>query len=184
MSDRDLPFLFPDEKLTAVLLERGVRFEVVERTQSLWCGVLGYASNLTDEPDIGRLLEKYQSLVPVEKRGLVTPDWSGCISVGYWPSGGSPRGIMFMQQVDTAEQDERYDVYRTPASLYIRVHYDSAEIPQRLFGRDSCEVFDLYQPIHEVALKNGYVFHSAEEIEFEYYGATSCYAYCAVKKEA
>ena len=63
MSDRDLPFLFPDEKLTAVLLERGVRFEVVERTQSLWCGVLGYASNLTDEPDIGRLL------------GLTGGDW-------------------------------------------------------------------------------------------------------------
>ena len=183
MSDKNEIFLFPNETLVDVIFDKGVRFDVVERTETIWCGILGYASNLTDEPNIGRLLEKYQSLVSVEKRDLVSPGWNGCISIDYWPGDNAPRGMMFMQQVGTTEQDERYDVYKTPASLYIRVHYDSAEIPKKLFGRDKCEVFELYEPIHEVAEKNGYVFHSNGEIEIEYYGNTSCYAYCAVKKK-
>ena len=181
--DKEQIFLFPGERLVETICHKGLRFEVVERAESVWCGTLGYALNLTEEPDIPGLLEKYQSLVSVEKRGLVSPDWSGCISVGYWPGGTSPRGIMFMQQVDTGEQDGRHDVLKTPSSLYIRLHYDGAEVPRRLFGRDQCEAFELYGAIHEAAEENGYTFHPTEEIEIEYYGSKSCYAYCAVEKK-
>lgn len=182
--DKEQIFLFPGEALVDTLADRGVRFDIVKREDALWCGALGYASNKTEEPDIQGLLTRYQELTPVEKRELVSPDWSGCISIGYWPGGDVPRGIMFMQQVASAEQDERYDVYKTPASLYIRLHYDSAEIPRKLFGKEQCDVYELYGPIHEAAEKNGYEALSPAGIEFEYYGAASCFAYCAVRKKA
>ena len=138
----------------------------------------GVSVNLTE------LLAAYQALVPVEKRELLAPAWSGCISLDYWPGGSAPRGIMFMQQVATAQQDERYNLYRTPASLYIRVHYDSAEVPQKLLGKEQCEVFELYGPIHEQAEKHGYEPISPVSVEFEYYSSLSCFAYCAVKRKA
>ncbi len=180
--DREQIFLFPGETLVDTILDKGVRFDIIKRDEAIWCGTLGYAPTPADEPDIPGLLAAYQALIPVEKREPVAPDWSGCISLGYWPDKEAHRGIMFMQQVGTAHQDERYAVYKTPASLYIRIHYNSAEIPQKLFGKEQCQVFELYGPIHELAQKHGYEPLSPVGIEFEYYGSASCFAYCGVKK--
>ncbi len=182
--DREQIFLFPGETLVDTIHDKGIRFDIVEREEAIWCGTLGHATNPTGEPDIPGLLAAYQALVPVEKRELLAPAWSGCISLDYWPGGNAPRGIMFMQQVATAQQDERYNLYRTPTSLYIRVHYDSAEVPQKLLGKEQCEVFELYGPIHEQAEKHGYEPISPVSVEFEYYSSLSCFAYCAVKRKA
>ncbi len=181
--DKEQIFLFPGETLTDIIFDKGIRFDIVKKEESIWCGALGYAADLTAEPDIEGLLARYQALISAEKRELVSPDWSGCLSIGYWPGGDVPRGIMFMQQVAAEEQDKRYDLYKTPASLYIRVHYDSAEIPEKLLRKEQCGVFELYGPIHELAEKNGYEALSPVSYEFEYYGSKSCYAYCAVKKK-
>lgn len=182
MAGSETVFLFPNEKLLDVITFKGVRFEVIERSESIWCGTLGYATDPVSEPDIEALLKRYQSLVSVQKRGLVTPEWSGCISIDYWPGGLAPRGIMFMQQVSTAEQDQQYDVFTTPASLYIRVCCDSADIPQKLLGKEACGIFELFGPIHEVAAQNGYTPWPLRETEIEYYGSACSYAYCAVVK--
>lgn len=181
--DREQIFLFPGETLVDTVFEKGIRFDIVKRDEAIWCGTLGYAANLTDEPDIQGLIAGYEALASMEKRKLVSPDWSGCLSISYWPGGEAPHGIMFMQQVAATEQDERYDVYKTPASLYIRIHYDSAEVPEKLLGKGQCQVFELYGPIHELAVKQGYEAVSPAGIEFEYYGPASCYAYCAVKEK-
>lgn len=182
MTNPNEHFLFPQETLADVFFENGVCFEVVDKAPTIWCGTLGYAPNLDDEPDIENLLQRYQALVPVEKRECVSSSWSGCISIEYWPGGRSPRGIMFMQQVSTAQQDEQYDVYEFPAARYIRVHYNSPEIPRKLLGKEECGVYELFGPIQEAAKKHGYTFRATCEIEIEYYGPTSCYAYCAVEK--
>ncbi len=68
METKEQTFLFPGETLEEVFYDREIRFEVLERPKTIWCGVLGYASNLKDEPDVERLLEKYQSLASVQMR--------------------------------------------------------------------------------------------------------------------
>ena len=163
--------LFPDEKLVEVIEHNGIRFEVVACPEALWCGALAYAQNCTDEPDIDSLLKRYQAHVSVEKKQVIHPEWSGCISIDYWPGGSTPRGMMFMQQVATEEQDKVHDVYRTPASLYIRAWCDGKGSP-----------FDLFFPIHEAAAQNGYAPHATGEAEIEFYGKNEACAYCAVKK--
>ncbi len=46
---------------------KNIPFEVVRCPATIWCGTLGYASNCTDEPDIGALLKKYQKYVIFRK---------------------------------------------------------------------------------------------------------------------
>ena len=180
--DNEKGHLFPGETWVDAFVEKGVRFEVIKKEATIWCGTLGYADDLDKEPDPGPLLEKYQSLVEVEKRGRVSPDWSGCLSLNYWPGGKKPRGLMFMQQVDTTEQDARNDVFQSQEGLYIRIGYDSADVPQKLFGKEQCDVFELFGPIHEAALQNGYEPIPTGDVEIEYYGPQCRYAYCEVRR--
>ena len=60
--DREQIFLFPGETLVDTIHDRGVRFDIVEREEAIWCGTLGHAPNPTEEPDIPGLLAAYQAL--------------------------------------------------------------------------------------------------------------------------
>lgn len=57
----------PVEKLAELFLYNGASFEVEERPEVLWVGCVDYASNRTDEPDIGATLERYQRLIGISK---------------------------------------------------------------------------------------------------------------------
>ena len=74
--DREQIFLFPGETLVDTIHDKGIRFDIVEREEAIWCGTLGHATNPTGEPDIPGLLAAYQALVPVEKRELLAPAWT------------------------------------------------------------------------------------------------------------
>ena len=160
---------------------KGIWFEVVSCPAAFWCRTLGYAQNCTDEPDIGGLLRKYQALCDVPKLGAVKPEWSCAISIDYWKNGESPRGMMFAQQVLTDKQDMRHDVYAMPESVFIRAA-NTAETAQAAFGRDACEVYELFGVIKDILDECGYVFgaNGAQEIEMYNHGAGLCYAYVPV----
>ena len=128
----------PLEKRIAIWTYRGIDFEVVERPDVFWVGCLGYAHNLTDEPDIGATLRRFQALVSsVPIREKVNPDWSAALSIHYG-CGDQPRGMMFGNESFTADQDERYDVLVQPGGLWLRVRND-AGAAQALLGREQAE---------------------------------------------
>lgn len=172
------------EKLKHEFCCKGIQFELVECPATVWCGTLGYAKNNTDEPDIDGLLEKYQAVCGVPKRERAMPEWSCAISIDYWKNGEAPRGMMFAQQVLTADQAIEHDVYTMPESLYIRVA-NTAETANAAFGKDSCEVYELFGVIKDVLDECGYAFGTsgAQEIEMYNHSAGLFYAYVPVVRK-
>ena len=49
--------------MTDVIFDKGIRFDIVKKEETIWCGALGYAADLTAEPDIEGLLARYQALI-------------------------------------------------------------------------------------------------------------------------
>ena len=160
----------------------GVSFEIVRCPATIWCGAVGYAPNCEDEPDIGNILEKYQRTCQVEKKELANPQWDCAISINYWQEGEAPRGMMFGQQVLTCEQDSVYDVYTMPESLFVRVA-NTAENSKAAFGKESCELYELFGVIKDSLDGNGYEVgtNGAQEIEMYNHSAGLSYAYVQVK---
>lgn len=160
-----------------------IRFEVVRCPATIWCGALGYALNCTDEPDIGAVLQRYQETTEIPKAESANPEWSCAISINYWQEGAAPRGMMFAQQVLTTRQDPVYDVYTMPESLFIRVQ-NTAEAARGGFGRDKCELYELFGVIKNSMQMHGYVFATtgAQEIEMYHWEAGLQYAYVPVER--
>ena len=172
------------EKLIRKFTCKNIPFEVVSCPATIWCGTLGYAPNCTDEPDIGALLQKYQELCDVLKVETANPEWSCAISINYWQEGAAPRGMMFAQQVLTEKQDSNHDVYTMPESLFIRVA-NTAETVKATFGKDSCELYELFGVIKDSLDENGYALgtNGAQEIEMYNHGAELFYAYVPVMRK-
>ena len=169
------------EKLVKEFTCKSIPFEVVCCPSTIWCGTLGYASNCTDEPDIGALLQKYQKLCDIPKIECANSEWSCAISINYWQEGATPRGMMFAQQVLTEKQDSSHDVYTMPESLFVRVA-NTPEIAKATLDKDSCELCELFGVIKDSLNENGYVIgtNGAQEIEMYNHGAGLSYAYVQV----
>ena len=160
----------------------GVVFELLRVPASLWCGSAGYAPNCADEPDIGALLQKYQSLCDSPKRGRPLPEWSCCISIDYWREGAVPRGMAFAQQVTSDQQAPGHDVYAMPESLFIRAAA-TQEHSRAALGKEHCEPFELFEVIKAAMKERDYAIadNGAQEIEMYNHEAGLAYAYVPVK---
>ena len=173
-----------NEKLLEIIPYQGVELEIVERPVVLWVGKLAAASNLTDEPEIGRLLDEYRRLIAVEKRALINPDWDAAISIDYWkPSGTARKSLMFAKETYSREQDACYDLFEMPASLFLRLKNDGNAA--RLIGKTSCETYELFGFMMRTVMPQiGYAFHSngAQEVEYCNHRLGLYYAYSPIVK--
>jgi len=175
--------ILKNEKQIDVITYDCVSFEIVERPEVLWVGKIAFAPNLTDEPDIGKLLKEYQELIPVEKKELINPEWDAAISIDYWKGGSAPRGMMFGSETYSDEQAECYDVFKMPPTLFMRVlnNKDAA----RLLGKENCENWELFEFMKRTVLpEHGYKFNEngAQEVEYYHHNSGTCYAYVPVVK--
>lgn len=164
--------------------QNGVFFEVVRCPVTVWCGAVGYAPNCEEEPDIASILVKYQSSIQERKRETANPQWDCAISINYWQEGAAPRGMMFGQQVMSVKQASVYDVYTMPESLFVRVS-NTAENAKAAFGKESCEVYELFGVIKDHLDEHGYDIgtNGAQEIEMYNHSAGISYAYVQVKQK-
>lgn len=171
------------EELVGGIEYKGVPVELVRCPATIWCGVVGYASDCGGEPDIENLLKRYQAQCGIVKDMRANPEWSCCISIDYWKNGAALRGICFAQQVLTEIQDAAHDVYAMPESLYLRVAANK-ENTQAAFGKDSCEVYEFFGFIRKVMEAAGFSVgdNGAQKIEMYNHGAGMAYAYVPVKE--
>jgi len=157
----------PVEKLVENLLFKGVEFEVVERPDVLWVGCVDYATNNTDESDIGATLKRFQTLVKVtEINDKINPDWGASLSINY--NTEKPCGIMFANESYTDKQDERFDMITQPSGLWLRVS-DSKATAEALLGRESHGTWEYFGALKLVAKQNGYLQNPDVSIEIEYH---------------
>lgn len=171
------------DKIIETISYNGASFEVVERPEVLWVGKIAYATNLTDEPDIGKLLNEYRELLPVAKLDRINPDWDAAISIDYWRGGAAPRGMMFAQETTSEKQDSQYDIFKMPASLFMRI-LNNTQAAQ-LLNKDTCELWEFFCLMNEVVMpKYGYQFNEngAQEIEYCCHKDNIAYAYVPIIK--
>ena len=154
------------EKLVETIIYKGVGFELVERPDVFWTGCVDYATNNTDESDIGATLKRFQDLVKVtEIRDKINPDWSAALSINY--NKDKPCGIMFANETYSDEQDERYDVLTQPGGLWLRIRND--EKAAALCGKEKVEPYELFGILGDAAKENGYMQNPDVHIEIEYH---------------
>lgn len=178
-----LGFENPIEKLVQTIIFKGVKFEMIERPEVIWVGCVDYADNNTDESDIGATLKRYrEELINVSKQELINPDCSAALSFHYNCT-DKPCGIMFAQETYSDKQDERYDLYKMPASLFVRMQQSTEA--EKLLGREIQGVWELFGIIKEQMMPEyGYKFNDAVP-EIEYYNNKNGtgYAYVPIVKE-
>ena len=157
----------PQEKIIESFSFNGVVVDVVEWTDTIWCGKIGYAVNNVDEPDVDKIMDGFQALKG--DLDLREEDWAICMSVNYL-SAERPNGVMFGLLVNSENQADEFDVYKVPAAKYMRISMEN-EIAIAL----DCEPWQggipPYKWIGEkLAPKFGYKYGSDTSPIFEYYG--------------
>jgi DNA-binding transcriptional MerR regulator len=110
----------PQERIIDTFNYNGVPVEVVEWSDTIWCGKVGYAENNTDEPNVDVILNGFMSLDTSAANKRSEPDWDVCMSINYFSS-ERPNGVMFGFLVGTEHQPDGFDIYKLPAGQYLRI---------------------------------------------------------------
>lgn len=173
------------EKIVETITIGGARFEIVEKPETILAGKIIYAK---DFPNADSFHSAIDSLSEEEKQAAfdqlkegVLPIYDINLSVNFWLS-VKQRAYGFVREVLTEEQPDGVEVYKMPASLYIRAH--TGKETAQLISKEECEIWELFayirdffMPAHGFAMaQNG-----AQELEvFDTFEHKSGYAYMPV----
>lgn len=176
------------EKIIETFDYNGVAVDLVYWEDTVWCGKIGYADNNTDEPNVDKIANDFMPLnnVAVNER---EKDWDVCISVNYLSS-ERPNGVMFGFLVATEKQPESFDIYKVPATDFLRIRI--CDETAKALG---CEPWKGGIPPYEwigerIAPEFGYKYGDDRLPIIEYYGYYNptknsheyCYLYVPVEK--
>lgn len=180
----------PQEKIIETLKYNGISIDIVEWTNTIWYGIIGYASNNVNEPDVDKIMSDFQALnVPAVVANGREDDWDVCMSVNYL-SKERPNGVMFGFLVDTELQPDGFDIYKVPATQYacIRICDETAKSLGHEPWKGGIPPYEWIG--EEIAPKIGYRYGDDTLPIFEYYGYYTpakyahefCYLYVPVEK--
>lgn len=178
----------PQEKQIRAYDFKGIAVDLVEWSDTVWCGKIGYANNNADEPDVEKIMEDFMSI-------SAAPDgredhWDICMSLNYL-SDERPSGVMFGFLVAKAEQPGQYDICRIPAAKFLKIRMCD-ETAKALGHEPWTGGVPPYQWIGEqIAPELGYTYGSDTLPVVEYYGFFDpekgthayCYLYVPVKEK-
>ncbi len=71
----------PQETITKTYDYKGIIVELVEWSDTVWCGKVGYADNHTDEPNVEKIMKDFMSVsaIPDSRED----NWDICMSLNY-----------------------------------------------------------------------------------------------------
>ena len=118
--------LHKQEKVLQNFQLDGASAQLVEWTETLWCGKVKYAPNCTDEPDVEKLMEEFVALGEAEL-SPVDPEegWDVCLSINYL-SNQRPSGVFFGFHVEGRRQPEGFDLLWLPGGRFLRVEINES----------------------------------------------------------
>jgi len=159
----------PQERIVDTFKYNGISVEVVEWSDTIWCGKIGYAENNTDEPNVENILNGFMALDIPAINERIEPDWDVCMSVNYF-SKERPNGVMFGDLVGTEYQPDGFDVYKLPAGQYLRIEITD-ESAKSLGSEPWNGGIPPYEWVGEqLAPQFGYHYGNDRLPVFEYYG--------------
>lgn len=117
-------------------------FDVMEKPEMILAGRMIYVRDYEDMPAFDAAIETvHEAEVFASVTDAVLPIHDIRLSVNFWRE-ESLRAYGFMREVTTDRQPEGVDVYRAPASMYIRGYTDSATA--KLMLKERCETWELF----------------------------------------
>ncbi|MCI9072289.1 MAG: helix-turn-helix transcriptional regulator [Lachnospiraceae bacterium] len=175
------------EKIIEIIQIGGAVFEIIEKPESILAGKILYAK---EYPDIDTFYQVIDTLDEEEKQATfcllqesVLPLTDIQLSVNFWRDENS-RAFGYVREVTTEDQPEGVDVYKMPASLYIRAHTDKGTA--QLIAKEKCEVWELFAYIRDFFMPaHGFTMadNGAQELEvFDSFEHRTGYAYMPVSR--
>lgn len=162
----------------------GAVIELVRRPETLYAGKIVYARDHEDfDKAIGQMVDGPERAVYDSVHAPLLPIRDIHLSVNFWlPK--EQRAYGFVRETASDGQPEGLDVYRMPASLFLRAHADAATAS--LLAKETCEVWELFAYLRDYVMpaqglrmnENG-----AQEMEvFDTFDHRSGYAYLPVRQ--
>lgn len=175
------------EKIVETITIGGANFEIVEKPETLLAGKIIYAKNFANEDSfnsaIDSLTEDDKQATFEKLKETVLPIYDINLSVNFWLN-FKQRAYGFVRGVTTEEQSDGIDVYKMPASLFIRAYTDKAT--SQLISKEQCEIWELFAYIRDYFMpSHGFKMadNGAQEMEvFDTFDHKTGYAYMPVER--
>lgn len=175
------------EKIIEIIQIGGAVFEIIEKPETILAGKILYAK---EYQDIDTFYQVIDTLDEEEKQATfcllqesVLPLTDIQLSVNFWRDENS-RAFGYVREVTTEDQPEGVDVYKMPASLYIRAYTDKGTA--QLIAKEKCEVWELFAYIRDFFMPaHGFTMadNGAQELEvFDSFEHRTGYAYMPVSR--
>lgn len=173
------------ERIVETIKIGGAYFEIVEKPETIFAGKIIYAK---DYADIDRFNSAIESLTEEDKQTTysmlvesVLPIYDISISVNFWLD-EKLRAYGFVREVVSEEQPDGVEIYKMPASLFIRAYTDRET--SQLISKEQCEIWELFAYIRDFFMPtHGFRMaqNGAQELEvFDTFEHKSGYAYVPV----
>lgn len=157
-------------------------FELIEKPEATLAGKIVYEN---EEINISQALDTFdESQRKLAFNSVIKPILPICdihLSINFWKH-GSQRGMGFMRETTTGKQPNGVDVFKMPASLFIRAYTDKDTA--QLLTKQQCEIWELFAYIRNYFMPtHGFKMaeNGAQEMEvFDTAEHTTGYAYMPV----
>lgn len=173
------------EKVVETITICGARFEIVEKPETIFAGKIIYAKDFANADSFNSAID---SVTESEKQSVfdklaepALPLYDVNMSVNFWLS-VKKRAYGFVREVLTNEQPMGVEVYKMPASMYIRAYTD--KWTAQLISKEQCEIWELFAYIRDYFMPaHGFRMaeNGAQELEvFDTFEHKSGHAYMPV----
>jgi len=170
------------EKVVETIRIGGAVFEIVEKSETILAGKIIYENETID---ISQALDNFdENQRQIAFKSVIDPVLPVCdihLSINFWKH-GHRRGMGFMRETTAEKQPQEVDVFKMPASLFIRAYTDKNTA--QLMTKQQCEIWELFAYIRNYFMPtHGFKMagNGAQEMEvFDTAEHTTGYAYMPV----
>lgn len=175
------------EKVVDMIKIGGAVFEIVEKPETVFAGKMFYAKDFSDISAFNSAVDAFEADGEDSVYDLITnavlPISDIHLSVNFWLS-EKKRAYGFVREVSDEKQPEGVDIYKIPASLYIRAYTDKSAA--QLLSKEQCEIWELFAYIRDYFMPaHGFKMadNGAQELEvFDTSEHSTGYAYMPVQR--
>ena len=175
------------EKVIETITVGGAHFEIVEKPQAILAGKILYAKDYPDEKSfnsaVDSVTEEEKQAAFDKLKDVILPIFDITLSVNFWQT-VNRRAYGFVREVAEEKQEEGVEVYKMPASLFIKAYTDKAT--SQLISREKCEIWELFSYIRDYFMPaHGFKMaeNGAQEMEvFDTSEHKTGYAYMPVER--
>ena len=130
------------EKVIEVIKIGDAIFEIVNKPETILAKKILYAKDFGSIDKALASVDEAKRWLPCEKVvDCILPVCDIVLSVNFWLD-ESTRAMGFVRETMSEEQSEGVDIYKMPASLYIRAYTDKHTA--QLLAKKQCEIWELF----------------------------------------